>query len=147
MLTVWDDVSTAAKFGFPPVLGFAIFGLQSLRWPGRQESPLSTTRSVSPRVGINTVCFSWSMAIWRPVIMLAKGLLRASGKAAIDTCGGGLVRQPVTLVALQVEPSKIVTFIVKRFTTKTVFVSKRTPMATGESRTGTIALGAQSVVS
>src|SRR5438094_10188303 len=87
------------------------------------------------------------MAIWRPVIMLEKGLLRASGKAAIDTCGGGLVRQPVTLVALQVEPSKIVTFIVKRFTTKTVFVSKSTPMATGESRTGTIALGEQSVVS
>src|SRR2546429_310092 len=81
------------------------------------------------------------MAIWRPVIMLAKGLLRASGKAAIDTCGGGLVRQPVTLVALQVEPSKIVTFIVKRFTTKTVFVSNSTRIATGESRTGTIALG------
>src|SRR5882724_8693829 len=87
------------------------------------------------------------MTTRRPVIMFSKGLLRASGKAAIDTCGGGLVRQPVTLVALQVEPSKIVTFIVKRFTTKTVFVSKRTPMATGESRTGTIALGEQSVVS
>src|SRR5438552_9025295 len=76
-----------------------------------------------------------------------EGLLRASGKAAIDTCGGGLVRQPVTLVALQVEPSKLVTFIVKRFTTKTVFVSNSTRIVTGDSRTGTIALGEQSVVS
>src|SRR5439155_21898884 len=87
------------------------------------------------------------MAIWRPVIMLAKGLLRASGKAAIDTCGGGLVGQRVTLVALQVEPSKIVTFIVKRFTTMTVFVSNSTPIATGESRAGTLASREQSVVS
>src|SRR5256885_15100244 len=87
------------------------------------------------------------MTIERPVIIFSKGLLSASGKAAMDTFGGGLVGQPVTLVALQVELSKIVTFIVKRFKTKTVFVSKRMPMAIGESRTGMVALAEQSVAS
>jgi len=87
------------------------------------------------------------MTTERPVVILAKGLLRASGKAAIDTCGGTLVGQPVTLVALQVELSNIVTFIVKRFKTKTVFVSKRIPMAIGESKTGMVALAEQSVAS